>query len=125
MFELITQCRAPVPPAPQPPYEEVANYPPYNEEGQTRFDDIFNEERYKDFRISYCPILLDPAYEEEMAPISRQLRETVFKCREYSTLARPPHQVQIPFKTFPIFQFSISLSLSFSGNVIKERHPYI
>lgn len=60
MWELITKFQPPTPPAPQPPYNQVINYPPYNAQGQTDMDLIFQDPAYANFRISYCALLRDP-----------------------------------------------------------------
>ncbi|KAI1741699.1 kinase-like domain-containing protein [Xylaria scruposa] len=60
MWELITKFVSPTPPAPQPPYDEVDNYPEFNAYGQTDMDQIFNDPKYADFKVSYCALLRDP-----------------------------------------------------------------
>ncbi len=81
MWELITKTEAPVPPNPQPPYNLRDMYPPYNNEGQIAFDLIFHDPAYADFKISYCPLLLDPDV-HDYDWVHKTLRETIFKCCE-------------------------------------------
>lgn len=80
MWELITKYEPPTPPAPQPPYEEVDNFPPWTEKGGYDFDDLL-ETTHPHFKISYCPLLLDPRV-SGYDWVHRTLRETVFKCCE-------------------------------------------
>lgn len=79
MWEVITKLEPPAPPIPQPPYEEVDNYLPYNDLGQTNLDDIFQDPRYADFKVSYCPFLMDPR-EHGYDWVDITLRNTIFRC---------------------------------------------
>ncbi|TGJ79565.1 hypothetical protein E0Z10_g9213 [Xylaria hypoxylon] len=81
MWELITKCKGPTPPHPQPPYSEADRYKPYNDEGQTDLDEIFNVPTYADFKISYCSLLLDPTVNSFIG-VDETLRKTIFKCQE-------------------------------------------
>ncbi|KAI3330045.1 hypothetical protein F4824DRAFT_516098 [Ustulina deusta] len=88
MWELITKTEAPVPPNPQPPYNLRDMYPPYNNEGQIAFDLIFHDPAYADFKISYCPLLLDPDV-HDYDWVHKTLRETIFKCLYHKPDDRP------------------------------------
>ncbi|TRX95559.1 hypothetical protein FHL15_003517 [Xylaria flabelliformis] len=88
MWELITKFLPPTPPAPQPPYDEVDNYPPYNMVGQTDMDQIFNDPKYADFKISYCALLRDPRV-QDYDWVDEKLRETIFKCMYHKPDDRP------------------------------------
>ncbi|KAI0186640.1 kinase-like domain-containing protein [Xylaria flabelliformis] len=88
MWQLITKFLSPLPPAPQPPYDELDNYPPYNVVGQTDMDQIFNDPRYADFKISYCALLRDPRV-QDYDWVDEKLRETIFKCMYHRPDDRP------------------------------------
>ncbi|KAI1827049.1 hypothetical protein F4861DRAFT_551861 [Xylaria intraflava] len=88
MWQLITGHEAPIPPNPQPPYDEVDRYPPYNEEGQTNMDKALQDRRYKGFKISYCPLLMDPRV-SDYDWVDRKLRKTIFECMYHKPDDRP------------------------------------
>ncbi|GAP88215.1 putative serine threonine protein kinase protein [Rosellinia necatrix] len=91
MWQLITRYNPPIPPAAQPPYEVVDQYVPYNEHGQTNLDLIFKDPQYKDFKVSYCALLLDPRT-TEYDWVHKDLRETIFKCLYHKPDDRPSLQ---------------------------------
>ncbi|KAI0408318.1 hypothetical protein F4802DRAFT_594258 [Xylaria palmicola] len=91
MWQLITGLEPPLPPQPQAPYELVDQYPEYDRMGRTDRDDILLLEEYKDFRISYCPLLLDPA-SPEYHWAHKPLRETIFRCMYHKPDDRPSLQ---------------------------------
>ncbi|KAI0553968.1 kinase-like domain-containing protein [Xylaria curta] len=88
MWQLITKFVSPTPPTPQPPYDEVDNYPPFNVHGQTDMDQIFKDPKYADFKISYCPLLRDPEV-QDYDWVDEKLRETIFKCMYHKPDDRP------------------------------------
>ncbi|KAI1272840.1 kinase-like domain-containing protein [Xylaria sp. FL0933] len=88
MWELITQEIGPTPPQPQPPYEMRDLYPPYNSRGQANYDYILKEPEYVDFKISYCPLLLDPDV-HDYNWVDERLRKTIFECLYHKPDDRP------------------------------------
>ncbi|KAI2633358.1 hypothetical protein GGS21DRAFT_544035 [Xylaria nigripes] len=88
MWRLITNHLPPLPPMPQPPYEEVDNYPPINSYGQTNIDLALQDEKYKDFKISYCPWLMDPKV-TDYDWVDKDLRQTIFECMYHKPDDRP------------------------------------
>ncbi|KAI0483486.1 hypothetical protein F4859DRAFT_528879 [Xylaria cf. heliscus] len=88
MWELITKLQPPTPPAPQPPYSEVLNFPPYNDQGQTNMDLIFDDPQYAEFKISYCALLRDPTV-TDYDWVDENLRDTIFRCMYHKPNDRP------------------------------------
>ncbi|KAI1310679.1 hypothetical protein F5Y03DRAFT_345215 [Xylaria venustula] len=88
MWELITKSIAPTPPIPQPPYEARDLFPPYNNHGQADYDIIFDDPRYADFKISYCPLLIDPEV-HDFDWVDETLRQTILACLYHRPDDRP------------------------------------
>ncbi|KAI0966215.1 hypothetical protein F4678DRAFT_450478 [Xylaria arbuscula] len=88
MWELITKSIAPTPPNPQPPYDLRDQYPPYNASGQAHYDLILRDPAYADFKISYCPLLIDPEV-HDYDWVDETLRRTIFACMYHRPDDRP------------------------------------
>ncbi|KAI1118303.1 kinase-like domain-containing protein [Nemania sp. NC0429] len=89
MWELITRWEPPIPPAPQPPYEEVGRFPPWDPyRGGFDYDTLLGKGKYRNFKISYCPLLMDPEA-EGFEWIDEDLRATIYKCLYHKPDDRP------------------------------------
>ncbi|KAI0539118.1 hypothetical protein GGR58DRAFT_525336 [Xylaria digitata] len=97
MWEMITKYEGPAPPIPQPPYDEVENYPPIPENGETGMDMIFDDPEYADFKISYCALLLDPVEVDSFTWVDETLRRTIFRCPLEELLREAEEHVQADF----------------------------
>ncbi|KAI8635549.1 hypothetical protein F5Y19DRAFT_469425 [Xylariaceae sp. FL1651] len=87
MWVLITKYEPPIPPDPQPPYDQVHNYPRDNS-GRRKIGDLFEEAEYNDFKISYCALLRDPQV-NDYDWVDETLRQTLFKCMHHKPDDRP------------------------------------
>ncbi|KAI0429359.1 kinase-like domain-containing protein, partial [Xylaria sp. FL1042] len=88
MWELITLEIGPLPPQPQPPYDQRDSYPAYNDRGQANYDLILKDPAYADFKISYCSLLLDPDV-HDFDWVDKRLRRTIFECLYHKPDDRP------------------------------------
>jgi hypothetical protein len=86
MWELITKYQSPMPPQPQPPYDR-SYLPGPDPDGRRRLDEYLQETAEpgeESFKISYCPLLKDPAV-PDYDWVDEDLRTTIFECSEYTT----------------------------------------
>ncbi|KAI1814862.1 hypothetical protein GGS20DRAFT_546096 [Poronia punctata] len=84
MWILITGFDGPAPPQPQPPYDE----PELLEVFKDNLDNLSEFLEKKDFKISYCPLLMDPRV-HTYDHVSLNLRKRIFECMYHKPEDRP------------------------------------
>ncbi|KAI1342945.1 hypothetical protein F5Y15DRAFT_371434 [Xylariaceae sp. FL0016] len=91
MWCLITKLEPPAPPDPQPPYELNGTFNYSNDGKQLVHEAIDDEPKYANFRVSYCPLLMDPTC-KTYDWVDKELRQTIFECMYHRPADRPSIQ---------------------------------